>query len=161
MKIRTGFVSNSSSSSFTCNVCGEEYSGYDASLEDGEMWQCERGHTFCESHLVVEADDEISRIYLLGERSYIEDDEKAKIKALNAEELEEYLEYNEDCMYDMRYELPSCCCPICNFVSIDPEEATKYLMLKNSLTMDTLKAKIRDEFEDYDAFRAHINDKKE
>ena len=33
MKIRAGFVSNSSSSSFICDVCGDEVSGVDISLE--------------------------------------------------------------------------------------------------------------------------------
>jgi len=37
MKIRQGFVSNSSSSSFTCDVCGEEVSGYDVCLSEAEM----------------------------------------------------------------------------------------------------------------------------
>lgn len=50
MKIRKGFVSNSSSSSFTCDVCGENCSGMDMGLKDAEMYECEEGHTFCESH---------------------------------------------------------------------------------------------------------------
>lgn len=31
VKFRNGFVSNSSSSSFICEICGEEESGYDIS----------------------------------------------------------------------------------------------------------------------------------
>ena len=57
MKIRTGFVSNSSSSSFVCDVCGEECSGMDMCLSDAQMYQCENGHTFCESH-ALEVDEE-------------------------------------------------------------------------------------------------------
>jgi len=44
MKIRNRFVSNSSSSSFTCAVCGNTQSGYDMSLNDFEMSRCENGH---------------------------------------------------------------------------------------------------------------------
>ena len=51
MKVRKGFVSNSSSSSFICDVCGNDYSGMDASLEDAMMYECSNGHTFCEDHL--------------------------------------------------------------------------------------------------------------
>lgn len=63
MKIRSGFVSNSSSSSFICDVCGENQSGYDMCISDAEMWQCVNGHTFCESHKLmveveVQTDDE-------------------------------------------------------------------------------------------------------
>ncbi len=57
MKIRTGFVSNSSSSSFVCDVCGEEISGMDICLSEAEMYQCENGHTFCEFH-ALEVDEE-------------------------------------------------------------------------------------------------------
>ena len=52
MKIRHGFVSNSSSSSFICSVCKEDYSGWDAGLSEAEMYECENNHIFCESHLV-------------------------------------------------------------------------------------------------------------
>lgn len=53
MKIRSGFVSNSSSSSFVCCICGESEGGYDMSLEDAGMVECEAGHTFCKSHLQI------------------------------------------------------------------------------------------------------------
>ena len=46
MKIRKGFVSNSSSSSFICDITGSVESGYDASLSDVEMCRCINDHTF-------------------------------------------------------------------------------------------------------------------
>lgn len=52
MKIRSGFVSNSSTSSFVCDVCGEEVSGMDLGISDAGMYSCENGHTFCESHML-------------------------------------------------------------------------------------------------------------
>lgn len=56
MKIRTGFVSNSSSSSFVCDVCGNIESGWDLGLNDAEMCECVNGHTFCQSHMLPEFD---------------------------------------------------------------------------------------------------------
>jgi len=50
MKIRSGFVSNSSSSSFVCNVCGTVESGMDMSASDFDMETCCNGHTFCLDH---------------------------------------------------------------------------------------------------------------
>ena len=50
MKIRKGFVSNSSSSSFICLVCGTVESGMDASPSDFGMSECVHGHTFCNGH---------------------------------------------------------------------------------------------------------------
>ena len=51
MKIRSGFVSNSSSSSFICDVCGHDESGYDLGLSEAYMCECGRGHIICESHI--------------------------------------------------------------------------------------------------------------
>ena len=52
MKIRTGFVSNSSSSSFVCDFCGEEQSGMDLCLREAGMVECVNGHIFCEAHAI-------------------------------------------------------------------------------------------------------------
>lgn len=46
MKVRKGFVSNSSSSSFICDLSGQVESGMDCCLTDVDMVQCEKGHTF-------------------------------------------------------------------------------------------------------------------
>ena len=51
MKIRKGFVSNSSSSSFICDVCGNAESGMDFSVSDANMFECENGHTVCVDHM--------------------------------------------------------------------------------------------------------------
>jgi len=51
MKIRNGFVSNSSSSSFVCDVCGAVESGWDACLSDFDMDRCENDHIFCNGHI--------------------------------------------------------------------------------------------------------------
>ena len=55
MKIRSGFVSNSSSSSFICEVCGNIESGYDLSFSDREMCECENGHILDNSHVITAA----------------------------------------------------------------------------------------------------------
>jgi len=48
MKIRSGFVSNSSSSSFVCDICGATESGWDASPEDCGFFGCVNGHIICQ-----------------------------------------------------------------------------------------------------------------
>ena len=44
MKIRNGFVSNSSSSSFACSICGDIESGWDLCPVDVDMFKCDNGH---------------------------------------------------------------------------------------------------------------------
>lgn len=50
MKIRKSFVTNSSSSSYICDICGEQFSGWDASLSDFDLVECVNGHVFCMNH---------------------------------------------------------------------------------------------------------------
>jgi hypothetical protein len=52
MKIRKGFVSNSSSSSFICDITGGIEAGYDMSLDESGMVECEKGHTFYTDYLI-------------------------------------------------------------------------------------------------------------
>jgi len=48
MKIRQGFVSNSSTTSFTCDLCGHSESGYDSvGIADFGFWSCENEHVIC------------------------------------------------------------------------------------------------------------------
>jgi len=44
MKIRNGFVSNSSTTSFTCDSCGGTEAGMDLCLREVEMVECAAGH---------------------------------------------------------------------------------------------------------------------
>jgi hypothetical protein len=65
MKTRQGFVSNSSSSSFICDISGDVESGWDANLSDVGFVQCINGHTMPESFI----DDFDSSIDDVGEIS--------------------------------------------------------------------------------------------
>ena len=53
MKNRFGFVSNSSSTSFTCDICGHTESGWDSNgLEDFGFYQCENEHIICQEEAI-------------------------------------------------------------------------------------------------------------
>lgn len=52
MKFRKGFVTNSSSSSFICQICGNVESGFDIGYNDAGFVGCENGHEFCEKHIL-------------------------------------------------------------------------------------------------------------
>ena len=53
MKIRNGFVTNSSSSSFVCSYrnCEREYNGWDWYEFDAGFATCENYHKFCIDHM--------------------------------------------------------------------------------------------------------------
>jgi hypothetical protein len=168
MKIRQGFVSNSSSSSFTCIICGEEYSGMDAGLEDAEMFECCNGHVFCESHISEEDRFTAFKEYLLNDE-YFPKKFKNKIKNMTAEELEDFLEneeVDEDDEFDrtdeeMRYGFPEKFCPICNFLNLDPKTTVEYLLKKYDITKEEIKQELKSKFNNYSDFTNFIKNEGE
>lgn len=50
MKIRLGFVSNSSSSSYVCEICSNAVEVYDTPINELGFCQCDSGHIFCLEH---------------------------------------------------------------------------------------------------------------
>jgi predicted acetyltransferase len=113
MKIRNGFVSNSSSSSFLCVICGEVNSGYDLVLKDAYMTQCENGHIFCNRHTINET--EITKEMLL---EFIEDKELSYYN--NDETIESFME-------NVQENYPSYLCPVCTFKEITEEDLKSYI----------------------------------
>ena len=129
MKIRNGFVSNSSSSSFICDFCGSVVSDRDLSMEDAGMLMCENGHTFCKEETDFSLDNLSNEIlkdlkdYIKDRKYYGSDDLSkefvAKIDAvllgdLSIDEFENYL-FEDDVNYVINYEwgIPEKYCPVC------------------------------------------------
>jgi hypothetical protein len=157
MKIRNGFVSNSSSSSFVCHICEREEEGFGLELDDVGMNTCEGGHTFCDSHKTAEVDRKnINDIrgFLLVNR-WIEDDDKEISKSMSDGEIKEFFEEKYDTLF--RWESPSILCPVCNFGEISTDEALIYFLSKNNLTMKSFADKMRDEFKYKDDFLKYIS----
>ena len=95
MKIRKGFVSNSSSQSFVCDVCGYETSGWDLSLSEAEMVECENGHTLCQEH-VLEASQEQLREIL---------DSVCKREDISQEDIDKYFEDSGQSIDDLNFDV--------------------------------------------------------
>lgn len=150
MKIRNGFVSNSSSSSFICQVCGEDASGMDMGLDDAQMFQCVNGHTVCLSHI------EFSIPYG-GDWTSIEDIKatiaEEKLPELTDEELVKLLQNNEG----IEYSIPASWCPVCNFKHMTEEDAQMYLLTIKS--EEEYLAEWKEKFGTYEKFNEFIKEK--
>jgi len=146
MKIRTGFVSNSSSSSFVCDVCGRQESGWDASLSDFDMHECEICNgVFCDSEMVKNVSDKDIKQSLIenfeAERekhpnwTWLSDDIQ-KIRNTPADELD-YGDFGDGLA-------PSVLCPMCQGTAYSPQEAYKALKALHKLSeqeiIDIVKA---------------------
>lgn len=143
-KIRNGFVSNSSSSSFVCDLCGYETSGWDMCLNEAEMFECENGHTLCDEHMLQPTQEWLNEyIYKIKESRQISDEEFSEwieeqqidINNITEENIREL-----DCRFGygdaFRYDVPECLCPLCNFEELSMEDAKEYLKKTTSYTID-------------------------
>lgn len=135
MKIRLGFVSNSSSSSFVCSVCGAIESGMDASLSDFGMVRCEYGHDMCESCVPgMDEDSDLDTITVDG-------DEHTNTV---------FTVYSED-EYDMVLRKEKC--PICTMDKIEESLEILWLRKKLNMTDEEVSKAIKTEFKTYEDFK--------
>lgn len=141
-KIRNGFVSNSSSSSFVCDLCGYETSGWDMCLSEAEMFECENGHTLCDEHMLEPTQEWLNEyIYKIKEICQVSDEEfnewiKERQIDLNNVAKDDIIELDHEFGYDesFRYDVPECLCPLCNFEELCMEDAMAYLLKTTSYT---------------------------
>lgn len=153
MKIRNGFVSNSSSSSFTCQVCGEECSGMDMCLDEAEMFQCQNGHTICLAHKLGEVSLAEKRKIIL-ENKYSDDEQKDAAKDMNDEEFKEYWEDNNlDSEFELDYEAPASLCPICQLKNITDEMLVNLVLNERGISRTALEEEFRQFFVNYDNYK--------
>lgn len=160
MKIRQGFVSNSSSSSFVCDVCGEEQSGMDLSLSEVEMHECQNGHTFCDDHMKEGITLNQKRKIVL-ENEYSNDDWKKAAKEMSDEEFEEFWDEEEmEGEFEIRYECPPELCPICQFQTLHAPGVALYWMKKQGVDEKSMLSILKKEFGTYEKFKAYIKESK-
>jgi len=161
MKIRNGFVSNSSSSSFTCDVCGETQSGMDMSRSEAGMIECENGHTLCESHQIasdITMDEKRKKLIAnVEESSYYKTRPREKTV-----ELDEIVNYTEEDVDDHYHQLTDDRghstheCPICMFQELETNAAFIYLLHRSNLTKKDLLEELKAKFPTFNDFKASL-----
>ena len=133
MKYRKDFVTNSSSSSFVCDICGNEISGWDCSVRDGEMFECVNCHIICNEHVLTPPREKLLEFMREIESSY------SSIIPLTEEELSEM--NNDDIINEILSEwcygeIPEELCPICQFEEYSSKDMANYLLTKYKISKD-------------------------
>lgn len=117
MKIRTCFVSNSSSSSCVCDLCGESFTGWDACVSDAGMFNCVNGHTICQDEAVIDFAD------------WQDEHEQREVKGESLEPAE--------------YEVPEKYCPFCCMIEFTQGDLKRYLQKKTGIKDDVVFAEVK------------------
>lgn len=176
MKRRSGWVSNSSSSSFICDVCGDVEAGYDASASDFDMTNFECGHTVCDGHFSID----VNKLTFDQKKKLVDSNEYYDIKdkfenslfngrygsKLSAEEvtiLNKSIQTELDSRPNSYYEntdfeeyireldeTPSVFCPVCNLEHISDKTLLKYIVRENNIDTKTLKNTLRAKYTSLD-----------
>ena len=144
MKFRKDFVTNSSSSSFVCEICGHEESGFDLSLSECDMFECENGHVLCLEHMLDPTREE--KINEILKNDYWNPETREYDIKYTREELEDM---DDDKLFDTLlgsekfYEVPECFCPICQFEEYSSYDMASYLLAQYKVSKDDAFAEIK------------------
>ena len=149
MKIRLDFVTNSSSSSFICDICDRTESGFNISSFELGIGECHNNHWICFDCIEKEYSSEFIKQEIARELNL---SEEFKRKLDNLESFDDILStlYENDLYLEY---IPNSICPVCNFKEIatyDLEGYKTYLLGKSN---DKLREEIKNRFKNYNEFK--------
>lgn len=148
MKIRTDFVTNSSSSSFVCEICGRTESGWDIGADEADMMVCVNGHTFCCNEALPRPSKEVM-IKMILENEWNKEVWDSGIRDYKDFTEEEILVMSEDDLFDKfcsengYYEVPECLCPICQFIEYSEYDLSAYLLKQYKVPREDVFAEVK------------------
>lgn len=135
MKIHTGFVSNSSSTSFVCDISleGGEYSSEDWPYP---VFECVQGHVFSSTY--VSDNNDGYNFVGLSDRLHLD----------QSDDLERFLDWNN---------LPSSVCPICEMQEFAVMDLLHVLLKDGGFSnRGEFEDSLRSRFGNYEAIRKYI-----
>lgn len=147
MKFRKDFVTNSSSSSYVCEICGRSESGWDLGLGECEMMECVNGHTFCcDEALDMPTKEEMMKMILENGWFNRWDSGIQDYRAYTEEEIaamDENIIFDEWITDGGYYEVPECMCPICQFIEYSEYDLSAYLLKEYGVSRDEVFAEVK------------------
>lgn len=151
MKFRLDYVTNSSSSSYVCEICGRTESGWDIGLSECEMMQCVNGHVFCYGEsLDMPTKQEMVKVILENEWNKTEDYNWRTGESTEQVYTEyELLEMDDDTLFfdfyceEGYYGVPECVCPICQFIEYSEYDLSAYLLKEYKIPRDEVFAEVK------------------
>ena len=147
MKFRKDFVTNSSSSSYVCEICGRSESGWDMGLSDCDMMECENGHIFCcDEALEKPTKEEMINMILENSWNNHWDDSIEDFRNYTEEEistLDEEIIFEEWITEGGYYGVPECMCPICQFIKYSEYDLSAYLLKEYGVSRDEVFAEVK------------------
>jgi len=157
MKIRLGFVANSSSSSFVISATGNILSGMDLCLSDCGLKRCERDHIFDES-AELEKPDEILEVLIARKivetenyeltEWFSEQDRQNKLTELKLiQDWDEYMDWDSEADY---YSVPTELCPICQMANASIWDVYKYAFKKLGMSWEEVKQEMMSTYPTYE-----------
>jgi hypothetical protein len=166
MKERNGFVSNSSSSSFICVVCGEIESGMDAGPYDFDMVECTNSHYIHRKCLGEKLTKSADSMLFTDEFDVWFEDNKDDFSPA---EMGKYSKLYHDFKNTPREKretinigngvaittsgemrLSEGMCPVCSFKSLNDPSILKYLVLSGAIDMKKVSSDLYATFKNYE-----------
>lgn len=147
MKFRKDFVTNSSSSSYVCEICGRTESGWDMGLSECEMMECVNGHVFCcDEALEMPTKEEMIKMILENGWTNRWDSGIQDYRDYTEEEIanmDEDVIFDDFCSDGGHYEVPECICPICQFIEYSEYDLSAYLLKEYGISRDEVFAEVK------------------
>ncbi len=139
MKFRNACVSNSSSSSYICEICDHAESGYDLGMAEAEFISCVNDHTICEGHVL---DYIMEKGFIAELKQYLIDNDEARESDVeDIDEANALIECGE-----IRWNLPAAFCPCCNFHSLARYDYHRYLETLTDINKQTALGILKTKF---------------